>query len=147
LSGYAIRVQALAHIAPLNEVPYLTAHSHLSDIQSLCGKIPVIIKTMKVGEPRPLPCAVFPISADANVYLGISDGLQDATKELGKLKASIEAARHDLDGIIKIRAELDKVQDKDITDTERSTHRRKQDFEARLRASEDAVIDLRLATT
>jgi valyl-tRNA synthetase len=90
---------------------------------------------------------VFPISADANVYLGISDGLQDATKELGKLKASIEAARHDLDGIIKIRAELDKVQDKDITDTERSTHSEKQDFEARLRASEDDATDLRLATT
>jgi valyl-tRNA synthetase len=146
LSDYATKNQGLVHIAPLNERSYLTAHSHLSAIQSLCGKLPVVIKIMKVGEPRPPSCAVFPISADANVYLDVSERDQDTTKEIAKLEASIKAARHDLDGIVKIRIELDKVQDKDVTDTKRSTHRRKQDIEARLRALEDAAADLRLAT-
>lgn len=86
------------------------------------------------------------ISADANVYLDISDRVQDTTKELAKLEASIETARHDLGGIVRIRAELDRVQDKDVTDTKRSTHKRKQDIDARLRALEDAAADLRLTT-
>jgi hypothetical protein len=86
------------------------------------------------------------ISADANVYLDVSDRVQDTTKEIAKLEAGIEAARHDHDGIVRIHADVDKVQDKDVTDTKRSTHRRKQDIEARLRALEDAAADLRLTT-
>lgn len=142
----SVKDQCLVHIAPLNEESYLTAHSHLSAVQSLCGKIPVVVKLMKVGEPRPQPCAVYPFSVDANVYLDISDRIQDTTKEKAKLEASIEAARHDLDGIGKIRTELDKVQDKDVNDMKCSTDRPKQDVEARLRALEDAAADLKAAT-
>jgi valyl-tRNA synthetase len=59
LSDYAVKNQVLVHIAPLNEESYLTAHSHLSDIQSLCGKTPIVMKIMNVGEPRPSSCADF----------------------------------------------------------------------------------------
>jgi valyl-tRNA synthetase len=146
LSDYAIKDQGLVYIAPLNEESYLTAHSHLSAIQSLCGKIPVFIKIMKVDEPRPQFCAVFPCSVDANVYLEISDRVHDTAKEVAKLEASIEAARHDLDDVVKFCTELGKVQDKEVADTIRAADRRKQVIEARLRALQDVVADFKAAT-
>ncbi|KAM0710288.1 hypothetical protein Q7P35_002650 [Cladosporium inversicolor] len=145
LSDYAVKDQGLVHIAPLNEASYFTAHSHLSAIQSLCGKTPVVIKIMKVDEPQPQSCAVFPFSADANVYLDISGRVQDTAKEVAKLEASIKTAKHDLDDLFKFRTELDKVQAKDVTNTMRSADRRKQDIVARLRALEDVTADFKAA--
>jgi len=147
LSDYAVKDQGLVHIALLNEESYLTVQSHLSAIQSLCGKIPVAIKIVKVDEPRPRSCAVFPLSADANVYLDVSDRIRDTTKEVVKLEASIETARHDLDDIAKFRTELNKAQAKDVTVTIRTADRRKQDIEARLRALEDVAADFKVSVS
>lgn len=146
LSDYAVKDQSLVHIAPLNEESYYTADSHLTAIQSLCGKTPVVIKIMKVEEPRPKGCAVFPLSADANIYLDVKDRIQGPATEVAKLKSSIETARRELDDIVTFRAELSRVQDKDVAETIRTVDKRKEDLKARLRVLVDTAADFESAT-
>ncbi|KAH6639955.1 hypothetical protein BKA67DRAFT_697150 [Truncatella angustata] len=85
---------------------------------SLSGKTPVDISILAVGNVSPTGCAVFPVSAEANVYLEVKNRSDD---------------------IDSLRAELSKVQDKDVAEAMQSAERRKMDVEARLRALEETV--------
>ncbi|KAG9228357.1 tRNA synthetases class I-domain-containing protein [Amylocarpus encephaloides] len=139
LADYAVKDKGVAYIAPLNQMSLDTVSAQLSAIESLSGKTLVIISVLKAGEINPVNCAVFPVSADANVYLEIKDRIQDFAKEAEKVKAKVDEARREQVDIEAIRAELSKVQDTDVTDAMQSAEIRKRDVEARLRALQETA--------
>ncbi|QKX59919.1 uncharacterized protein TRUGW13939_07061 [Talaromyces rugulosus] len=139
IADYAVKDKAQVYIAPLNKKSYETASAQLSSIKSLSGKIPVDISILNPEEPSPDGCAVFPVSADANVYIEVKDRIQDARKEAEKFKAKLDEARNDQDEVDSLVAELNKVQDKGVTEAMQSAESRKRDVGARLRALEDTV--------
>jgi len=140
LADYAVKdKRGVAYIAPLNQMSHDTVSTQLSAIESLSGKIPVKISILKAGDIKPADCAVFPVSANANVYLAVKDRAQDAAKEAEKFKAKVDEARREQVDIDAIKAELSKVQDKDVTDAMQSVESRKRDVEARLRALQETV--------
>jgi valyl-tRNA synthetase len=100
----------------------------------------VKIIILKAGETLPTDCAVFPISADANVYLEVKDRVTDATQEVEKFKAKVIEAEREQAEIEAIKAELSKVQDKDVTDALQTAESRKRVVEARLWALQETVI-------
>lgn len=95
----------LRSLSPLTNRHMTLLSVQLSTIQSLSGKIPVDINILKVGEVSPTGCAVFPVSADANVYLAAKDRIQDARKEVEKFKAKLTAARRHQEDINSITAD------------------------------------------
>jgi valyl-tRNA synthetase len=139
IADYFMKDGAVAHIAPLNQMSHETASAQLSAIKALSGKVPVNISILKAGEVRPTGCAVFPVSADANVYLEVKDRIQDAGKEAEKVKAKLAEARRDQEEVDSLKTELSKVQDKNVTEAMQLAERRKRDVEARLLALEDTV--------
>ncbi|KAG9232262.1 tRNA synthetases class I-domain-containing protein [Amylocarpus encephaloides] len=140
IADYAVKDIGAIHIAPLNQFSHDTAYVQLSAIKSLSGKTPVDISILKAGEVISTDCAVFPVSADVNVYLDISGRVQDTTKEAEKFKANVDEARREQIDIDAIIADLGKVQDKDATDAMQSAESRKRDVEARLSALQETVI-------
>jgi valyl-tRNA synthetase len=139
LSEYAVKDNGLAYIVPLNQMSHDTASAQLSAIKSLSGKTPIDISILAVGNATPTGCAVFPVSAEANVYLEVKDRIQDAGKEVAKIQAKLAEARREQDDINSLKAELSKVQDKDVAEAMQLAERRKMDVEARLRALEETV--------
>jgi len=142
IADYAVKDRGIAHIAPLNATSQDTASAQLSAIRSLSGKIPVELNVLKVGDIIPAGCAVFPVSADVNVYLEVITRIQDVVKETEKLKARLDEARKDQHEIELLKAELSKVQDKDVTEAMSSVESRKRDVEARVQALEVTVTML-----
>ena len=140
LADYAVKDNGVAFIAPLNQMTHDTVSTQLSAIESLSGKIQVKISILKAEEARPTGCAVFPVSADANVYLEVKDRMQDAAKEAKRFKAKLDEARREQDTIDAIQAELGKVQEKDVTDAIQLSESRKRDVEARLQALQETVM-------
>lgn len=139
IADYAVKDTGVIYIAPLNQTSHDTAHAQLGAIKSLSGKITVKISILKAGEISPADCAVFPVSADANVYLEVKHRVQDAAKEAKKVKAKLDEARREQADIDAIKAELSKVQDKDVTETMQSVGKRKRDIEARLQALQETL--------
>jgi valyl-tRNA synthetase len=139
LADYAVRDEGVVYIAPLSPMSHETVSAQLSAIESLCGKIAVKTRVLKVGEAIPSGCAVFPISAEANVYLEVKDRVQDAAKEAIKVRAKIAEATREQAEIDAIKAELRKVQDKDVGDVMHSAESRMRDVEARLRALQETL--------
>ncbi|KAI1820004.1 tRNA synthetases class I-domain-containing protein [Xylaria intraflava] len=139
IADYAVKDQGTAYIVPLNQMAHDTASAQLSAIKSLSGKTPVDINILKAGETSPTDCAVFPVSADANVYLDVKGRVQDAGKEAEKLKAKLVEARLEQEDIDSLKAELSKVQDKDVSEALQAAESRKRDVEARLLALEATV--------
>lgn len=135
----ALKDKVLAYLSPLNQLSHDVISAQLSTIQSLNGKIPVDINILKVGEASPTGCAVFPVSADANVYLEVKDRIQSAGKEAEKFKVKLTEARRDQVDIDSIRAELSRVQDKDVAEARQPAERQKRDVGATLRALEETV--------
>lgn len=84
------------------------------------------ISILKAGEVSPTGCAAFPVLADANIYLDVKDRIKDTRKEAEKAKAKLAEARRDKDDIDSLKAELSKVQDKDVLEAMQSAQRRKQ---------------------
>lgn len=97
------------------------------------------INILNVGEGVPTGCAVFTVSAAANVYLEVKDRIKDAKKEVAKFKAKLTEAQRDQQDIESITAELHKVQDKDVTEALQSAQRRKGDVGAASCALEETV--------
>lgn len=139
LSDYAVKDKGLAYISPLNHLSHEVISAQLPTIQSLSGKVSVEVNLLDVEGARPASCAVFPVSADANVYLQVKGRVQDARKEAEKFKAKLTEARRDQNDIHSITAELSKVQDKDVAEAMQSAERRKRDINASLRALEETV--------
>ncbi|KAF3931648.1 hypothetical protein ABW20_dc0107270 [Dactylellina cionopaga] len=139
VADYAVKDNGVAYITPLNQMAYDTVSAQLSAISSLIGKTPVKINILKTGEANPTDCAVFPVSADANVYLEVKDRVQDAAEEAKKFKVKVEEATREQVEIDAVKAELSKIQDKDVTDALQSIESRKRDVEARLRALQETV--------
>jgi valyl-tRNA synthetase len=139
LAEYVVKDEGLAYIAPLNQVSYDAVSAQLLAIKSLSGKTPVKIGILNIEEGGPTNCAVFPVSADANVYLEVKGRIQDAAKEAEMVKAKVDEARRELVEIDALEAELKKIQDKDVTDAMQSAETRKRDVEAKMRALLEAV--------
>ncbi|KAL6907321.1 tRNA synthetases class I domain-containing protein [Trichoderma evansii] len=139
LSDYAVKDNGVAYILPLSQTSYETASAQISDIKSLSSKLPVDISILMVGSASPAGCAVFPVSAEMNVYLDIKDRIQDVGKEAEKYKAKLAEARRDQQNNDANMADLSKLQDIDATEARQVVERRKLDLEARLRALEEIV--------
>jgi valyl-tRNA synthetase len=139
IADYVVKDKGVIHIAPLNQSSHDSISTQLITIRSLSGKIPVNINVLKVGEASPAGSAVFPISADANVYLDVKDRIKDAKKEAEKFKSKLGDAKRDQEENRLAIAELNKVQGKDVAEARQSAERRKRDIGATLRALEDTV--------
>ena len=139
IAEYAVKDKGVIHIAPLNQTSHDSISTNLTTIRSLSGKVPLDITVLKVGESRPAESAVFPISADGNVYLDVKDRVKDAKKEAEKYKSKLDDAKREHEENKIAIAELDKVQDKDVADARQTAERRKQDIDATLEALEDTV--------
>ena len=139
MAEYAIKDVGVAYIAPLNQISHDTALAQLFAIESLIHKTPAKIRIVKAGEIDLNSCAVYPVSADANVYLDVKDHMQNATKEAEKFRAKVDEAKREQAHINATIADLSKAQDKDITDIMQSVGRQKQDIEARLLALQETV--------
>lgn len=94
---------------------------------------------LETGEVRPTSCAVFPISANANVYFEVKDYTQDAENEVQRAKEKPPEAKENRSDIDSVRIKLSKTDGKIITEAMQSAESRKRDLEARLRALEEAV--------
>jgi valyl-tRNA synthetase len=140
LADYVVKDEGLAYIVPLNQMSHGTVSAQSSAIEALSGKTPVRISILEAGGTNPTDCAVFPVSADANVYLEVKNRIQDPAKEAEKFKAKVGEARREQVDIDAIKAELSKVQDKNVTEAMQSVETRKRDVEARLRALQETVI-------
>ncbi|OQE26834.1 hypothetical protein PENSTE_c005G03568 [Penicillium steckii] len=139
LADYAVKDKGIAYISPLNQAAHDLISAQLSTIQSLSGKTPVDINILNVGPASPAACAVFPVSANANVYLEVKDHIQDTKKEAEKFKAKLDEAKLEQEEIKAITAELSKVQDKDVAEALETANRRKQNVAATLQALEETV--------
>jgi valyl-tRNA synthetase len=140
LADYAVKDEGVIYIAPLNQTSHDTVSAQLSAIESLSGKASIKISIIEVGKFNQTGCAVYPVSADANVYLEVKDRISDAAKEAEKFKTKVEEARREQEDLDASMAELSKVQDKDVTSAVQFTERRKRDAEAKLRALQDTVV-------
>ncbi|KAL8858790.1 MAG: hypothetical protein Q9178_004707 [Gyalolechia marmorata] len=138
IADYAVKDIGI-YIAPLNQTSHDTTYIQLGAIKSLSSKIPLKINILKVGEINPTDCALFPVSADANVYLEVKHRVQDAAKEAKKVKAKLGEARREQADADAIMVELSKVQDKDITDTMQSAEKQQRDIEASVQALQDVL--------
>jgi valyl-tRNA synthetase len=142
LVDYVIKDKGVAYIIPLSQTSHDTASAQLSAIKSLSGKTPVDISVLPVGSASPASCSVFPVSAEANVYLEVKDRIQDAGKEVEKFKAKLAETRRDQEDNDVHRADLSKLQNINVTEAKQLAERRKLDLEARSRALEETVTIL-----
>lgn len=140
LADYAVKDKGVVHIVLLNQISYETLSAQLSAVESLSGKTPLEVTILQTEEIELPGCAVFPVSVDANVYLQVKDYIQDAAKEVERVKAKVDEARREQVDIDAIQAELNKVQDKDVTDAIQSAKGRKRNVEARLKALQQTVL-------
>lgn len=140
LSEYAIKENGVIYIAPLHQTGYETVTAQLSAIESLGSKAPIELNILKTGDTPPASCAVFPVSADVNVYLDVKNHVHDAAQEVAKLKAKVNEAskaRIELDAT---KAELSKGQGQGIHEAVQAAEKRELDIEARLRALQDTLV-------
>ena len=79
----------------LDQISYETLSAQLSVVESLCGETPLKITILQTEEIELPGCAVFPVFADANVYLEVMDCIQDAAKEVERVKAKVDEARRE----------------------------------------------------
>ncbi|KAL4914911.1 hypothetical protein BDW62DRAFT_204131 [Aspergillus aurantiobrunneus] len=144
-AGHGNKTKNMVCVAPLNQTSLDTASAQLPAIKSLLSsKIPVEIRILEAGEPRPIGCAVFTVSADANVYLDVRGRIQYAGKEAEKFRVKVSEARRDRQDIDALKAKLGKVQDKDVAEAMQSAESRKRDVDARLQALEETVAMLEM---
>ncbi|ATZ46085.1 hypothetical protein BCIN_01g07540 [Botrytis cinerea B05.10] len=137
LEDYAVKDEGVVHISCLNQMSYDTVSAQLPTIQSLCAirrKTPVKISVAKAGETKPTGCAVFPVSADANVYLEVKNRIQDAAKEADKFRVKIDEARKEQVDVHAIKAELSKG-----SDTIQFYENRERDIDAKIQALQETV--------
>ena len=134
MADYGVKDVGGPYIAPLNQISHDVALAQLSAIESLSGKTPAKISVVKTRETNLIACALFPVSADANVYLEVKNRIQNATTEAEKFKAKVDEVKREQFNINAIKVELSKVQGKDVTHAMQSVESRKQDIEARLLA-------------
>ncbi|KAK6080961.1 valyl-tRNA synthetase [Seiridium cupressi] len=145
LADYLAKDKGMAYIVPLSQISYDTVSAQLSAIKALSGKTPVDIgilpvqSILPVQRVSPAGCALFPVSAEANVYLEVNDRIQDAGNEVEKLKAKLAETRRSQEDNSVLRANLSKLQDVDVTEARQSAERRKLDLEARSRALMEAI--------
>jgi valyl-tRNA synthetase len=139
LADYAVKENGVAYILPLNQTAYDTASAQLASIKSLSSKTPIDINVLPVGSAGPAGSAVFPVSAEANVYLEVKDRVQDAGKEVEKFKAKLAEAKRDQESNEAAKVDLSKLQDIDATEARQLVERRTLDIDARLRALEETV--------
>lgn len=134
------------YIAALNQTSYDTVSAQLSAIESLSlysrNYKRLNFSILKPGEINPRGCTVFPVSDDANIYLKVKDGIQDATEEAKRLKVKVDKARRELTAADDFIANLSTVQGKDVAEAMQSAEIEKRDVQARLRALEESVKDL-----
>jgi valyl-tRNA synthetase len=146
MADYAVKDVGVMHIGPLNAGAHDTISTQLPAIKSLCCKIPTEIRigVLGAGERSPPGCAVFPVSADANVFLTIQAREIDVGKEAEKIRAKLAEARRDRNEVYTSMEELGKVLDKDVSEAIRLAESRRLDVEARLRVWEEAAAMLEM---
>lgn len=139
MSEWALKEHGTAYIAPLNATAHATASAQLAAIKALSGKVPVAISILDTGAPVPGNCAVFPVSAAANVYLDIEGRVTDVEKEVGKTKARLEAALKVQEETLAQIGELRSVSDKDVGEAMQASEMRRADGEAEVRALREVM--------
>ncbi|GAM90581.1 hypothetical protein ANO11243_086260 [Dothideomycetidae sp. 11243] len=139
-SEFSVTNTSAAYIAPLDQIACKTIYAQLSAIRSLSRNAPVNIRVLKVGEGAPNDCcAVYPVSAQANVYLQVKGHNQDARKEAANFTTKLDQAiKEGIDNDL-LLDKLSKVADKDVKDAMESALIRQHDIKARAKAYEAAV--------
>ncbi|KAL8692382.1 MAG: hypothetical protein Q9218_002572 [Villophora microphyllina] len=135
------RHKPIVYIVPQDQMAYDTVSAQLSALKPLPrirnDEERTKINILKPGEETPSSCAVFPVSADANVYLELKDHVQDTAK----VKRRLDQARERME-VIKdyYEAKLSKKAIKDREGTLKNTLTGlRRTCAARLQASEENI--------
>lgn len=139
LAEYFVKENGVIYIAPLHQTSYEIVAAQLSAIESLGSKAPLRINILKPGDTPSASCAVFPVSADVNVYLDIKNHVHDAGEEVKKLKAKVNEASKAQIELDATKEELGKAQGQDVHEAVQAAEKRQQDIEARLRALQETL--------
>lgn len=91
LQEYSIKADGKAYVQPLNEGALKTASAETAAIKTLSGKVLAELLVLKPNQNVPAGCAVYPVSADAYVFLQIKDKV-DAGAEVDKIKPKMQKA-------------------------------------------------------
>lgn len=76
------------------------------------------VTVVKIGHSTPPGCAVFPVSAEANVYLDAKDRIDDAGKETQRFSAKLNAANKEREDFQSVLTELSTVPEKDVEEAD-----------------------------
>lgn len=142
LSEYAIKEGATAYVLPLSSAAHATAAEQQAAIRTLAGPQRALasLTILAHGADKPKGCAVFPVSADAAVYVHVKD-LIDVDAEIEKAKAKLARAS---ETVRKNEKTLESVEEGgrkgDVSEAVVQSEREKvRDGRAEVRALEEAV--------
>lgn len=85
LQEYSVKEGGKAFVQPLNEEAYKTTSAESASIKTLSGKYLSQLEVLEHGESVPAGCAVYPVSAEAAVFLELK-GKVDPDAEIKKTK-------------------------------------------------------------
>lgn len=91
LAEYTIKEDGTAFVQALDETSHSTASSQSAAIKSLSGKALGALTILGPKDSKPAGCAVFPVSANAAVYVHVK-GRVDIDKEIEKASAKRDKA-------------------------------------------------------
>ena len=141
LSEYNIKEDGKAFVQPLDAKSFNTASAQHSSIKTLAGKgvssleILNAPKTTSESPDQPEGCAVFPVSAEAIVYVHVK-GRIDIDKEIEKAKGKLQKAS---EGTTKQEQVLADTEGKTNTAVREQEETKLKDLKAEVRALEEAI--------
>lgn len=105
-----IKDDAKAYVQPLNDEASQTASAEQQAIKTLGGKGLAELKVLSKGEslPKDVPCAVYPVSSAAAVFLELK-GKVDPAAEIKKTKPKMEKASEEVKAQEKLLGTLQNV--------------------------------------
>ena len=91
LQEYGVKEDGKAWVQPLNEEAYRTASAESASVKTLAGKNLAHLDVLAPGQSVPAGCAVYPVSAEAAVFLVIQ-GQVDPQAEMEKMRPKVAKA-------------------------------------------------------
>jgi len=140
LSEYSIKEDGRAFVLALDKTSFSTASAQHAAIKVLSGKSISDLEILGPDDKKPEGCAVFPVSANAAVYVHVK-GRVDIDKEIEKASAKRDKASQTVVKQRKIVESVKDVASKAVVELEESKLR---DAEAEVSALQEAIEQFRV---
>lgn len=140
LSEYSIKEDGRAFVLALDDTSFATASEQQAAIKALSGKSVTDLTILKPNDAKPEGCAVFPVSANAAVYVHVK-GRVDIDKEIEKASTKRDKASQTVVKQRKIVESVKEVASKAVVEAEEQKLR---DAEAEVQALQEAIEQFRV---